>query len=80
MGKALSSFSGFAPLRFLFLDFFPGLASAASSGVFVPSRLFTCQPRAIPNASAGAFSVIGTCRDIRAIPIRTGAISANRFR
>jgi hypothetical protein len=24
--------------------------------------------------------VIGTCRDIRAIPIRTGAISANRFR
>src|ERR1700687_2102188 len=63
----------------LLFDFFPGLASAASSRRFFAAQpgLFTCRPRAIPNPSAGTFSVIVEPAAIYApLPIRTGAISA----
>ena len=64
---------------FLFLDFFPGLASAASSRLRFAAQpaLLAWRPRAIPKASAGTFSVIVEPAAMYApLPIRTGAIRA----
>src|SRR6266852_8354279 len=64
---------------FFFLDFFPGLASDASSRRRFAAHpgLFTCRPRAIPKPSAGTLSVIVEPAAIYApLPIRTGAIRA----
>jgi hypothetical protein len=63
---------------FFFLEFFPGLFSAANSRRFFAAQpgLLAWRPRAIPNPSAGTFSVIVEPAAMYApSPIRTGATS-----